>query len=107
MTREEICELGRKYIKQREGIKHDSDKLRYSLLPWIALKEVVKVLEFGAKKYAINNWQKIESQRYKDAAMRHLVAIFEGEWLDKESQLPHAAHCCCCLLFLIWFKQNE
>lgn len=90
-----------------KGIKYDSNKLRYSLLPWIAIKEVVKVLEFGAKKYSVNNWQKIEPQRYKDAAMRHLVAIFDGEWLDEESQLPHAAHCICCLLFLLWFKQNE
>jgi hypothetical protein len=93
--------------KEPIGIKHDSDKLRYSLLPWNALKEVVKVLEFGASKYSVNNWQKIEPQRYKDAAMRHLVAILEGKWLDEESQLPHAAHCICCLLFIIWFKFNE
>lgn len=89
------------------GMKHDSDKLRYSLLPWLALKEVVKVLEFGAAKYSVNNWQKIEPQRYIDAAMRHLIAIMEGEWLDEESQLPHAAHCVCCLLFLMWIKLNE
>ena len=104
---EELRELGRKYIQQREGIKYDSGKLEYSLLPWKALNEVVKVLGFGKQKYSRNNWQKIEPQRYKDAAMRHLVAILEGEWLDEESQLPHAAHCVCCLLFLIWFKQRE
>jgi hypothetical protein len=91
----------------KEGIKHDSGKLRYSLLPWNALKEVAKVLEFGTVKYSVNNWQKIEPQRYEDAAMRHLVAILEGEWIDEESNLPHAAHCICCLLFLIWFKLNE
>ena len=89
------------------GIKHDSNKLRYSLLPWTAIKEVVKVLEFGASKYSVNNWQKIEPQRYKDAAMRHLVAIMEGEWLDEESHLPHAGHAICCLLFLIWFNLQE
>ena len=94
-------------VKNYMGVKHDSGKLRYSLIPWITLKEVVKVLEFGAAKYSINNWQKINPQRYKDAAMRHLIAIFEGEWLDEESQLPHAAHCICCLLFILWFKLNE
>ena len=86
-----------------EGIKYDSNKLKYSLLPWLALKEVVKVLEFGAKKYSVNNWQKIEPQRYKDAAMRHLVAILEGKWLDEESQLPHAAHLAANALFITWF----
>ena len=99
------CSL--EHCKDSLGIKYDSNKIRYSLLPWIAVKEVVKVLEFGAKKYAVDNWKHIEPQRYKDAAMRHLVAILEGEWLDEESQLPHAAHCVCCLLFLIWFKLNE
>lgn len=89
------------------GIKYDTNKEEYSLIPWTALKEVVKVLSFGAKKYSENNWQKIEPIRYKNAAMRHLVSILEGEWLDNESKLPHAAHCICCLLFLIWFKQNE
>lgn len=93
--------------EETKGIKYDSDKLRYSLIPWSALKEVVKVLEFGAKKYAVDNWKQIDPQRYKDAAMRHLVTILEGEWLDEESQLPHAAHCICCLLFIIWFKLNE
>lgn len=93
--------------EETKGIKYDSDKLRFSLIPWNALKEVVKVLEFGAKKYAVDNWKQIEPQRYKDAAMRHLVAIMDDEWLDEESQLPHAAHCICCLLFIIWFKLNE
>jgi hypothetical protein len=94
-------------VRMSEGIKHDADKLRYSLIPWIALKEIVKVLEFGAAKYRANNWQKIEPKRYEDAALRHLVAILEGEWVDEESKLPHAAHCTCCLLFLLWFKLNE
>jgi hypothetical protein len=117
LTKEEQQELAEAYSKEcmakhfpekeSVGIKYDSDKLRYSLIPWISLKEVVKVLEFGAKKYSVNNWQKIEPHRYKDAAMRHLVAIMEDEWLDEESHLPHAGHAICCLLFLIWFKQNE
>jgi len=37
------------------GLKFDADKLDYTLVPWSGLEEIVKVLEFGAKKYATNN----------------------------------------------------
>ncbi|HKE56465.1 MAG TPA: dATP/dGTP diphosphohydrolase domain-containing protein [Pyrinomonadaceae bacterium] len=40
------------------GVKKDLGKLRWSLLPWDALEEVVKVLMFGASKYADRNWEK-------------------------------------------------
>lgn len=34
------------------GIKYDQGKLRYDLLPWSAVAEVVKVLGYGAAKYS-------------------------------------------------------
>lgn len=42
------------------GVKKDEGKLRWSLLPWDAVEEVVKVLMFGANKYTFrfdNKWQ--------------------------------------------------
>lgn len=66
---------------------------------------ILSVLEFGAVKYGPNNWQKVENAvtRYRDAAMRHLLAYHEGEEIDPESGLPHLAHMGCCLMFLLWF----
>ena len=89
-----------------EGRKFDGDKLRYSLLPWIAIKEVVKVLEFGAQKYDVDNWQLVPNgkDRYWDAAIRHLTAYKEGEKLDPESNLHHLAHAGCCVLFTLWLE---
>ena len=86
-----------------EGRKYDTGKLRYTLLPWTAVNEVVKVLEYGAKKYAPGNWQKVlyPKLRYSDAAMRHLVAYGLGERNDPESGLHHLAHAVCCLLFIL------
>jgi hypothetical protein len=88
----------------KEGIKLDQGKLRYTLLPFKAITEVVKVLEFGAKKYEKDNWQKVTNgkERYLDAALRHLVAYLAGEAVDKESGLHHLAHATCCILFTLW-----
>ena len=89
-----------------EGKKYDTDKLDYSLVPWRAVDEVVKVLMFGAitKGYGRNNWKHVPNakRRYAAAAYRHINAMMEGEWRDVESGLPHAAHAVCCLIFILW-----
>ena len=58
------------------GQKFDSGKPDYSLLPWDAVEDVVRVLDFGAKKYARDNWKLVEDHknRYLAAAFRHLSA---------------------------------
>jgi hypothetical protein len=87
-----------------EGIKYDASKPRWSLIPQGTLEEVIKVLEYGANKYAPDNWKKVPEMevRYYDAAMRHIDAYWQGEYLDEESGQPHLAHAVCCLLFLMW-----
>ncbi|NLA84833.1 MAG: hypothetical protein GX854_09995 [Clostridiales bacterium] len=44
----------------KEGIKYDSEKLRYDLFPVEALEEITKVLTYGAAKYSPDNWRKKE-----------------------------------------------
>jgi hypothetical protein len=92
-----------------DGNKFDDDKLDYALIPFRALDEVVKVLMFGAKKYDEDNWKYVDNakRRYLSACYRHVNALVDGEWLDKESGLPHAAHAVCCLLFVLWFGDGE
>ena len=87
---------------QPTGVKHDSGKLNWSLMPFGALQEVVKVLEFGSKKYAPNNWQYVDNadERYWNAAMRHLIAYKTESTNDSETGLSHLAHAICCMLFL-------
>lgn len=89
------------------GVKYDQGKLRWTLLPWRTLKGVVEILEMGAKKYAEDNWKKVEPQRYKDAALRHLTDWLSGEKTDFESGKSHLYHCICCLLFLAWFEEEN
>lgn len=91
------------------GMKFDSRKPRWSLLPKGTVLQIIEVLEFGAAKYAENNWRHVENghQRYYDALMRHMEAWWLGEKTDPESGLSHLAHAGCCLMFLLWFDRNS
>jgi hypothetical protein len=94
---------------EAKGMKFDNGKLDYTLVPWDGMDEVVKVLEFGAKKYARDNWKKVENAntRYLAAAFRHLIHHNNGEAADPETGISHLAHATCCMLFLLALeKQN-
>lgn len=95
-------------ITAKDGKKFDQDKLDWTLLPWQSINEVVKVLAFGAKKYAPNAWMNVPDakRRYLAAAYRHLYAVSTGETRDEESGCLHLAHCVCCLLFLMFFEEK-
>ena len=84
------------------GRKFDGDKLQYGLIPPMALKEMVRVLTFGAEKYEPDNWKNVpdSKRRYFDALQRHLWAWKEGEQIDPESGTHHLAHALCCCAFL-------
>lgn len=86
-----------------EGVKYDSEKPRWDLLPIEPIEQVVGVLTYGAKKYDDENWRKVANQRsrYYAAALRHIVAWWKGEKLDPESGYHHLAHAMCCLIFLM------
>lgn len=92
-----------------QGVKLDSGKPRYSLMPPIALELIVKVLTFGAEKYSPNNWKYVDNaeERYLDATMRHIEAYRRGEFLDAESGLPHLAHAGCCISFLLELTESK
>lgn len=82
------------------GTKHDQGKSRLELIDPDWLEDVGHVLAHGAKIHGDNNWKKVEQPRYIAAAMRHIMAIMRGEYLDPETQKPHAAHLACNAMFL-------
>jgi len=91
------------------GVKHDQEKLRWTLIPWDSLEEIVRVLEFGARKYAPDNWKIVPGARlrYLDALLRHVAAYAKGERVDPESRLSTLGHVGCCVLFLLWFDKQD
>jgi hypothetical protein len=85
------------------GRKNDSKKIRLSLVPWNAMRVVVRVLEHGAREYGVDNWRRVPDgpRRYGDAAGRHLVAWWCGEVFDPDTGLHHLAHAVASLLFVL------
>ena len=93
----------------KETPKHDDGKLRFELLPLAPVREVVKVLTFGMKKYP-DGWKGgLRWSRYIGAILRHVWAWWGGEKFDTETGCHHLAHAICCLLFLMDFEiyRNE
>ena len=89
-----------------DGIKFDQDKLRWGLVPWKEMEDVVKVLMGGASKYSDDNWMKVDIERYRDAILRHELAYQGGEIMDKDSGIHHLAHVVCNALFIMWHEAN-
>lgn len=107
------CTLNDQYAEieevRKDGIKFDNGKPRHSLLPKGSISSIIAVLEFGAKKYEANNWQKVDNakERYYDAAMRHIDSWWNGEKFDQETGIHHLAHAATNLFFLKWFDDKE
>ncbi len=98
--------------RKPEGLKLDKGKLEWSLFPVDALREVSRVLMWGAyevprpdgkKGYGPGNWEYVQDarRRYYDAALRHLTTWYEGEVFDPDSGRHHLGHAICCACFLL------
>lgn len=59
-----------------------------------AIKAVAAVSAFGSTKYAWGGWRYVPDgiDRYSDAMVRHVADEAEGQVVDAESGLLHAAH---------------
>lgn len=80
------------------AIKYDGGKpaLYRGLVDYFprAITAVAEISTFGASKYAWKGWEGVEDgvARYSDAMVRHLTKEAQGEVLDSDSGLRHAAH---------------
>ena len=88
-----------------EGRKDDKGKDPWHLAPWDAFRAIIKVLRFGAEKYAARNWEKgMAWSRPYGALIRHLTSWWEGEAADPETGYSHLWHAGCCVVFLIAYE---
>ena len=92
-----------------KGIKESKNKPRWSLIPFGALKPVVRVLNFGATtKYKPDNWKHVEVKgAYLDAIVRHWTDYISGKEFDEEIKESHLACIIANALFLIWDRQQN
>ena len=106
---EQVDFHGADRVETAQGVKHDTGKPRWSLLPLGSIAQIVQVLDFGAAKYKPDNWQHVPDarRRYYDAMQRHIEAWWTGERCDRETGLHHLAHAGCCILFLLWLDKEK
>lgn len=85
-----------------EGKKFDGNKIPADI-PLEQFPHAIEVLaivaKYGHDKYELDdndwsNWKKVNNAifRYKQAKMRHYLAMKKGEEIDPESGLPHLYH---------------
>ena len=78
----------------REFMKNDlkDNKPMMHLIETRFKEELAMLLTLGGFKYDFNNWKlakKDEVIKYRDALERHMIARDKGEFIDKDTGLPH------------------
>lgn len=104
MDRYDMCDFCAEY---RENPKADraaaEGKVRYDLVPWHLMEDVVRVIEHGAAKYGEWNWHtdKIKCSTYVGSTLRHFLAWTKGEDMDPDSGYHHLTHAIAGLLIVL------
>lgn len=88
------------------GARYNDGKPDWSIMPLTLLEEVVRVWEYGERKYARWNWAKGMKWSVPYACiMRHLSAWWwKGERNDNESGYHHLAHVICNVMMLLHYE---
>lgn len=82
------------------AMRFNEGKLQWSLVHYKSLEPMIRVLEFGAKKYAPKNWQKpMDTMKILESMQRHLASLMDGEEIDSESGISHMGHIMCNAMF--------
>lgn len=91
--------------KDAIGIK----KVPFSCVPANVIGEIALGLMEGARKYRRHNYRVVgvRGSVYYDAALRHLMAWWEGEDIDKDSGMSHISKALSCLVVLRDSMLNE
>lgn len=96
--------------REQTALKYDQDKVDWSILPISASEEIIRVFEFGAKKYARANFLEgggLNYSRVLNSLLRHTYAFMRGEDRDPETGLSHLAHAGCNIYMLLSYELNK
>ncbi len=103
-----FIERGRNFDScDTKALRYNEGKPRWSLIHAQSLVPLVKVLEYGARKYAPYNWQKpMDKKEILDSMARHLMSVIDGEENDPESGLNHMGHIMANAMFYVYHSNN-
>jgi hypothetical protein len=76
--------------KRKKSLRHNSGKIRWSLLNFKSMECLARVLEVGAVKYSRDNWMiGLTKKEVIDSMFRHLIALKEGKKYDTDTGVHH------------------
>lgn len=75
------------------GLRYNSGKVKFGLIPGHWTRVLAQILTVGAKKYAPRNWEKgLVHSEILDSLHRHLDSFLKGERYDPETKCHHLGH---------------
>jgi len=90
------------------ALRFNKGKPKWSLVHFKSLIPLVRVLEFGAKKYSKDNWKKgLDKNEILESAIRHIMSMMDGELIDPESGLSHSGHVMANMMFFEYQIKEE
>jgi hypothetical protein len=94
--------------KPDQQAKADQGKPHPSYVPVSLINAVMAVREYGNQKYHDpDNWKQVEPERYWQALLRHVLAIWEDPFaVDLESGLLHLEHIATNAGFLLQMRKE-
>jgi len=110
-TQEEIAAAMKSFADSpqvQQALRYNQGKPQWSLVDFESLEGLVQVLEYGAQKYARDNWKKgMPVTQVSESLMRHLFAFLRGEDIDPESGCRHISHVMCNTMFLEYILREK
>ena len=98
----ELLEEGDRALRYNEG------KPKWSYVHYDSLIPMIRVLEYGALKYAPFNWKKpMPLDEILESMQRHLAALMDGEEVDEESGISHMGHIMCNAMFYNYHSKKK
>ena len=94
----------------RQALPDSNPKTRFgvakpplALIPAPAMLQMAEAFRDGAAKYGAANWRKdpVSASTYVNAALRHIVAWYDGEEVAPDSKVHHLGHAAACLAIIL------
>jgi len=93
---------------KEQALRYNAGKPQWSMVDFKSFEGMVRVLEFGAKKYAKDNWKKgLPVTQQCESLLRHMFAFMGGEDVDPETGISHIAHIQCNTMFLAYVMREK
>lgn len=87
-----------------KALRYNNGKPKWHLMHYASMEPMIRVLEFGANKYAPDNWKKdMDRKELLSCLQRHIAALMDAvkdeDHLDAESLINHIGHVQCNAMF--------